>query len=430
LICQTVAFKKIVHKIDTLIHDDEFITRHRISSKAFTRNRRLTFAHLMCFFINMVKSSVFLELSRFFDVLSEDTDGLAVTPSAFTQARRSLKATAFIELSNVLTSLFLQHQPRKVWRGFRLLAVDGSTVNLPNTAILREHFGSSSMTKAQARASQLYDVQNRLTLDAFIYPLKRDERSLALKHLTHTCEGDLLIYDRGYPSFDLFMAHQEKHVDFCARVPLNFHKDIAGFIESGKSQQIITMTASGHAKSRCRKMNLSTEPLTLRMVRVDLPSGETEVLFTSVLDANAIPCKCFKELYHQRWGVEEDYKLMKSRLVVEHFSGKSVHAIEQDFHAKILTKNIMMFFVESAQTELEEKTSHRQLSYRVNTTGALGILKDRLVRMICAKTPLVAELNRVIRKMSRNNDAIRPERNYKRVVRQGRKYFTSYKQPC
>jgi hypothetical protein len=40
------------------------------------------------------------------------------------------------------------------------------------------------------------------------------------------------------------------------------------------------------------------------LVRVRLKGGETEVLATSVLDAERIPARLFAQLYHKRWGVE------------------------------------------------------------------------------------------------------------------------------
>ncbi|MBK8699188.1 MAG: transposase [Saprospiraceae bacterium] len=43
----------------------------------------------------------------------------------------------------------------------------------------------------------------------------------------------------------------------------------------------------------------------------------------------------FKELYHLRWNVEEVYKLLKSRVEIEQFTGRTSRSIYQDFYAKI-----------------------------------------------------------------------------------------------
>jgi IS4 transposase len=59
-------------------------------------------------------------------------------------------------------------------------------------------------------------------------------------------------------------------------------------------------------------------------VIVDLPSGESEVLVSSLTDFKTYPASLFSDLYHQRWAVEEDYKVLKSRLNIENDSSVSV----------------------------------------------------------------------------------------------------------
>lgn len=377
--------------------------------------------------MNMVKGAVSVELMHFFDAILGETHSVKITASALTQARRHLKASAFTELNHLVTSLFLKKQCKR-WRGFRLLAVDGTTINLPNVAALKDEYGYSN-NKTQARGSQLYDVLNKLTMHAAISPMKKGERALAMEHLQHTKKGDLVIYDRGYPAFYLFAAHVKQGVDFCARVISNFNPAIPAFIQSGKQQQLLTLTPNGAAKRHCRHMALSTSPITVRMIRVELNTGEVEVLVTSVLDDEVIPCRVFKELYHKRWGVEEDYKLMKSRLVVEQFSGKTVHAIEQDFFAKVLSKNLVVMFAEASQTIVDEKLKGTQWRYQINLTAAISLLKNKMVRFVFSPGKIRERLRRLIEQIAENKNAVRPDRSFARFVRQGRKHHTAYKQP-
>ncbi|MFT6901828.1 MAG: IS4 transposase [Colwellia sp.] len=58
-------------------------------------------------------------------------------------------------------------------------------------------------------------------------------------------------------------------------------------------------------------------------MQVDLP-GEPEVLVSSLTDLQAYPTALFADLYFQRWGVEEDYRVLKSRLNIENYSNISV----------------------------------------------------------------------------------------------------------
>lgn len=402
------------------------MARHKTKTTAFTRHRSLPFSCVVGFLMNMVKGAVPVELTQFFDAMPGGTGHDTVTGSAFSQARRFLKASAFIELNHFVISLFLKtHQKR--WQGFRLLAVDGTTINLPNEHTLKDWYGHAQH-KAQARGSQLYDVLNRLTLHAAIVPLKKGERALAMDHLKHTQQGDLVIYDRGYPAFYLFAEHARRGVDFCARAFGNFHPDIARFIDSGQQQQLLTLHPNAAALRQCRKRKLSTLPLTIRMLRVELKTGEIEVLLTSVRDDDIIPCSAFQALYHKRWGIEEDYKLMKSRLVVEQFSGKTVHAIQQDFFAKILSKNLVVMFAEAAQVVVDEKPEVTKWHYKINLTTAVSLLKNSLVRLLFKPGRVKKKLHGLIERIAGHTNAVRPDRSFKRTVRQGRKHHLAYKQ--
>ena len=77
--------KEIVQKIATYLCDPAFIDRFRSDEKAFTRERKLTFSHLVLFLLNLVKGSVEDELDAFFQTLQgQEPDALFVTKSAFT----------------------------------------------------------------------------------------------------------------------------------------------------------------------------------------------------------------------------------------------------------------------------------------------------------------------------------------------------------
>jgi hypothetical protein len=43
---------------------------------------------------------------------------------------------------------------------------------------------------------------------------------------------------------------------------------------------------------------------------------------------------------YKRWGVEEDHKILKSRLNIENYSSVSVEGVLQNWHAKLLTKSL------------------------------------------------------------------------------------------
>ena len=103
-------------------------------------------------------------------------------------------------------------------------------------------------------------------------------------------------------------------------------------------------------------MGLDKKPVKVRMLRVELDSGETEILVTSLTDTNKFSYDIFSELYHLRWPVEEDYKNIKYRLEAENFSGKSVLSIYQDFHAKLFSKNLAAAVANTTKKQILKKS--------------------------------------------------------------------------
>lgn len=374
--------------------------------------------------LNMVKCCVQTELDDFFKVLSSSSwSSRVVTNSAFTQARQKFSHKAFIELNRVLCSTFYKHDSLNLWRGFRLLAVDGSMVNLPSCDAkkrLLEHFGThcDHASSPTLRLSTLYDVFNKITVDVQTSNFEEGERSLALKHLKAGAkEGDLILYDRGYAAYWLFAYHRQHDLHFCARAASNANGQVEAFITSGEQETQVMYKQDRRSIKEAQDRGIDTTPFKVRLIRIVLPGGEVEVLMTSLLDNTTYPQSVFEDLYHQRWFIEEDYKISKSRMELENFSGLTVESIYQDIHAKILSKNMVAIAVFEATPIARQKYEHRKLDYRINFTSALSRFKDDMVTIIrCAK--MTKEyVQHVLAEIALNVHAVRPGRAYERNQR-------------
>jgi hypothetical protein len=417
----------LLESLKSLLLSPDFKSRHRRREKDFTRKRCLTFVIVAIFQLNLIKRALQDELDEFFKLLKgEEVAVREVTKSAFCQARKKLKYEAFIELNQTQVVYFYDHFEFQTWCSFRLLAVDGSTSELPRTPEVTEHFGAWHPAKGGpcplARVSQMFDVINQVTLEAIIAPKVLGERVLAAHHFALLKAGDLVLLDRGYPAFWLFalILHQDGH--FCARMPLGGWSVVEQFVASGLDEQIVTLHPSSVSRKECLARQLSTEPLTVRLIRVELDDGEVEVLATSLLDSERYPVAVFKELYHQRWPVEEDYKVIKSRIEVENFTGTSVLAVYQDFHAKVFTKNLTAILAYPAQQTVQQGSQGKKYTYQVNMTNAFSKMKDTVV-LLFQRTAILPILNRLWQVMTQVIEPIRPGRSYPRKKRVTRRRF-------
>jgi hypothetical protein len=328
------SFKNIYSNITELISRQDFIDRHRRSEKDFTRDRKLTFNRLIMFSLNQLKSSLQDELDKFFQVLGLSNHGESyVSKAALCKARNKLEPSAFIELNHNSLDSFYTHFPvQEKWYGFRLLAVDGSKVELPNSDEIREIFGvHNSSDRPMGLLSSLYDLNNRLWLDAELVPLSKGEREVAAGHLEFTKEDDLLLYDRGYPAFWLFALHRHKNRNFCMRLPYNLYNESADlYFSDDEQERIVTLFPDRNAKQMCLAQGISSDPITIRLIKVELDSGQLEILATSLLDTELYPENVFGNLYHERWGHEEGYKLLKIPAELQNWTGKRSKTLFQD----------------------------------------------------------------------------------------------------
>lgn len=391
----------------------DFLERHRRSPQDFTRQRCLPFVVVILFLVNLVKRALQDELDEFFKLDSgAAVAARVVTKSAFSQARQKLHAGVFVELNSVQVEYFYDHFAYQTWHGFRLRAVDGSTVQLPDTPDIVAHFGRWGSVPL-ARVSQMFDPLNKITLEALIGPKALGEREYAARHFALIGSGDLVLLDRGYPAFWLFVLILSRDTQFCARVSLGVWNVVDQFVASGLPEQIVALSPCSTAQQDCQARQLPTHPITVRLVRVELEQGQVEVLVTSLLDQARYPYAVFKELYHLRWPVEEDYKVIKLRVEVENWSGKSALSIYQDFHAKVFTANLTAILAQPAQTEVARQSQSKQYTYQVNFTHLLSKMKDTVVRLL--RGPAVEDiLTSLWQIMLCTIEPIRPGRHYPR----------------
>jgi hypothetical protein len=423
----------IVENLKNIIHSESFIARHRKSPTDFIRKRKLPFHLLICILLNHVKGSYQDELDQFFKALNAwDVAKRVVSKVAFAAARMKLKFQAFIELNEHLISSFEKFHAPKTWCGYRLIAIDGSTLQLPKIDPISKHFGVWNVTngdpRPMARISQLFDVLNKLSIKAVIDPKSVDEREQAVNLFLALMPYDLVLLDRGYPSFWIFKALIAVNAAFCARMPTNF-KAVQQFKNSGKPQRIITLRPTPNSISKCREMGFDPAPIQLRLIRIELVTGEVEVLATTLLDRNDYPADVFKDLYFKRWPIETDYNYLKNWIEMENFTGKSVESVYQDFHARILSKNLTSVLSFPAQEILEREGRKEKYEHQINFVQALSKSKHVVSLLFQRSKEKIAEIIvGLLEIFLKTTEPIRPDRNYpRRHKTQKRKFYLCYK---
>ena len=148
------------------------------------------------------------------------------------------------------------------------------------------------------------------------------------------------------------------------------------------------------------------------------------------MDERAFPACEFKELYHLRWGAEENYKRLKQWVEIENFSGKSVLSVKQDFYAKVLSTNLTAMVANAAQQQIDKTTAHRQHDYQVNFAQALSKMKNTVIQLLLFSVrKLQAKLEALIDYIACTIEPIRRGRRYSRSnsKSKNRIFYCNYK---
>ena len=112
---------------------------------------------------------------------------------------------------------------------------------------------------------------------------------------------ELVIFDRGYPSFEMFEFCKLRGINFLMRAKSDFNNTI--FMLPKGNHINVKLSKEGH------------DDIYVRVIKFDLPSGEEEVLITDVSDKR-IGVKGFKKLYYMRWPIETKYDEIKNKLIM------------------------------------------------------------------------------------------------------------------
>lgn len=350
----------------------------------------------------------------------------SVTAGAYTKARAKLNYTAFIELYQLVKEQFYEDGDYHRFKGFRLLAVDGSKVILPNSDNIKEVFTPTvaknqiaefSKEVVQARASVLYDVLNNIVIDATLKDKAYGERALAVSHLQYTQKGDLIIFDRGYPSIELFSHIINSDTDFLIRLRRNSFKQVAFLFDTSCStdNMVLEIKAPKKVKEALLEKHLPVV-MKIRFVRVVLDNGEIEVLATSILEDSILQTGDFKELYYQRWGIETFFHILKNRLSLENFTGNTAVAVQQDFYVTMFLSNYESLLVYDTNIALIQKSSVYKNRQKVNKSISFNTIKQKSFELFYSHQDIDSILEEMQKLFLTTPTAIRPNRpNRKRL---------------
>ena len=394
-----------------------------------TRKLSAAFVMLLCVAMNLYTndciSHVFFRLVSRLRWLVDDPAALRVSKGALCQARYRLGARPLVALFKGVCTTPLadpETDPEAFLFGLRLMALDGTVLDLPDTpdnvrAFGKRHCPRGTSAWPQARVVALSECATHAIVDAGVWPQDFDERAAGLRLLRGVEEGVLLLWDRGFHGFDMVRAALARGSELLGRLPSTVKPEVRETLADGT--QLVYLRPSEYGR------RAQGERILVRLIRYTLddpnrPGHRVEHrLITSLVDPHHAGAEELVVAYHARWEFESTVDEMKShqRTPQEPLRSKKPVGVIQEIYGLLIAHYMVRAVMVEAARTVELAPS------RLSFTGTLRLIREmipeaqrtaaadhpRLYRQLLADiaaTPLRPRTNRtnprvVKRKMSK-----------------------------
>lgn len=358
----------------------------------FTRKRKLTFKEYIQFMLLMQGKAVSNEILDFFSHSLS-----APSKSAFTQQRYKLlpEGWDFLFHSFVTQCRSLSDN---LYRGYRLLACDGSDVNIArNPADERSFIHEGERGYNAVHINALYDIINKTYCDFHVQGKKKLHERAALNLMVDRYSDpvpSILMADRGYESFNTFAHLIRKNMKFVIRMKdINSNGILSAYDlpDDEFDTRIETTLTRRHTKEtvgnpkiytilqpstdfdfldeKCRYYDIS-----FRIVRIRLENGSYICIATN-LSEEEFSLEEIKKLYKMRWSEETSFRELKYTIGLINWHSSKYDGILQEIAARMLLYNFCELVTAHAVVQTAQNVKH---VYKINFATAVNICRAYL----------------------------------------------------
>ena len=391
----------------------------------FIRTRKLGIGRMIMLMLGMKGNSTTNELLDFFNY-SLDT----ATTSAFVQQREKLHP----DTMKILFHSFVKktsHTP--LYKGFRLLAMDGSDIQIPTTKEDADSYypGTNGQRPYNLlHLNALYDLLSHTYTDVLIQKSHYANERRAFVDMVDRADDvpTLFIADRGFEAFNVLAHIQEKGAKFLIRVKdVTSYRGIASGLKLPEQDVFDTLISLLLSRKQTnadkelfkdrnhfrfipasstfdylpvknkKSISVAPYPLSFRIVRFPISDTTYETVVTN-LDEKDFPPEELKKLYAMRWGIETSFRELKYTIGLLHFHAKKVEHIFQEIFASLIMYN----FCELITSPVVIHKANKKYAYSANFSAAVHICRQFLLKDI--SPPVLEAL------IARNVSPIRPGR--------------------
>jgi hypothetical protein len=352
-------------------------------------------------------------------------DPTQLSEEAFVQARRKMPWSFWVALLMALTDRFeQQHGGRVRWKRFRLLALDGTTIQLENWPRLTEHFGSVRNGRGRARTqARLVMVQYPLVRLPWRYeltPLAQGERTVASRLLRGLRGDDLVLMDRGFWSYGVFWQIHNQRAFFAIRKVAQVKWQRLARLDRGD------YLVRWRPRDQKKKWQALPPAMVLRYLPYQLSGFRPSAVVTNLLDVQAVSREEWIRLavadeagrvlepglYHRRWEIETTFRELK---VTQGLQGQLRCRSPEGVRYEVAGHVLLYLLVRWLMVEAAEQAGLDD-PLRLSFKAALEELADMRASLVLADAQHVRRvlLPRLLERIASHRVPHRPGRHYAR----------------
>lgn len=338
------------------------------------------------------------------------------TSSAVVKARDRLGVKPLrVLFARLCLHLALRFQPLQIWKGLKVVGIDGSTLKVQDTPENRKHFGAPKSGRGRSafplvRLVSLVAVSTHLLWGVAIGPYSVGEVPQAMTLLPLLGEGCLVLLDRGFLSYWLLwnILNQKSHFLIRAKKNLRFKH----LRKLGPGDWLVRITVPAYLRKAHPEL---PETLTLRLISYRIPGFRPARLLTSLLDGATFPASELITEYHDRWEVETSYDEIKTHQLAKTqplLRSKEPERVEQELYGLLIGYTLVRGL-------MAEAAQHAGLSpLSLSFVDTLERIREWLMLMAWAPTIQLMDLYRqLLQQIAACRLPARRHRKYPRAVK-------------
>ncbi len=442
-VVKTVSKKisRFFRKFGEYVRSDKVRALTRKHPHDFIRIFKFPWFDVLYYLIFRSENCTQAEITKYYSDIGQSD--LRISKQAAFKAIRKVNPLVFPDLIHTFASYFYQSDLVKTYKGYILLAEDGTTHELLPSKKAFDRFGfvvnqfvhsEQDAQKATSRSAALYDLTNGLIVDFTMNPYKKSEIPIAIEHLTkcHSLlnkQNVIYLADRNYDSVELFAILEDYGFHYCIRGKCNFFKKYVSQMKSNDEWIEVMLDKAWlnrlkYDQSKARFANHPT--IRIRVVKTLYHYMDkhgklkySELIYFTNLDQEEFSAQEITKLYVKRWDIECTYKTLKTDYEWERFFSEDCDCEMCSIYAKVLFHNITGIIRKEMNSILSDDAGNHtnKYTYVTNIVQLSHILRENhMCRWIRSQNVEAIErtVNLILKLLHKLKVPVRPDRHNQR----------------